>query len=41
MTMEGGNDYEIFVDPRTIGHTVKDPLDAIQQCSQIFGVPLP
>jgi phosphomannomutase len=40
MTMEGGNDYEIFVDPRTIGHTVKDPPDTIRQCSEIFNVPI-
>ena len=24
---QGGNDHEIFADPRTIGHTVIDPPD--------------
>lgn len=24
-TYEGGNDFEIFIDSRTIGHSVKDP----------------
>ena len=28
---EGKNDYEIFVDPRTIGHAVKDPNDTMYQ----------
>ncbi|KAF9526133.1 eukaryotic phosphomannomutase [Crepidotus variabilis] len=28
-TYEGGNDYEIFSDPRTIGHSVRDPTDTI------------
>lgn len=32
----GGNDYEIFQDPRTIGHTVVSPDDTIQQCTDIF-----
>ncbi|CAN8005101.1 unnamed protein product [Ixodes hexagonus] len=28
-TFEGGNDYEIFVDPRTVGHTVTSPEDTM------------
>ena len=29
-TFEGGNDYEIFMDKRTIGHSVKNPSETIQ-----------
>ncbi|XP_046863825.1 phosphomannomutase-like [Xenia sp. Carnegie-2017] len=29
-TWEGGNDYEIFVDKRTIGHTVKSPSETLE-----------
>lgn len=36
MTMEGGNDYEIFNDRRVIGHTVKNPEDTILQVRKIF-----
>jgi phosphomannomutase len=35
-TNPGGNDYEIFEDCRTIGHTVVDPQDTIRQCIEIF-----
>jgi phosphomannomutase len=35
-TMVGGNDLEIFEDPRTIGHTVTSPEDTMQQCKDIF-----
>ncbi|KAK2946367.1 putative Phosphomannomutase 2 [Blattamonas nauphoetae] len=35
-TMEGGNDYEIFIDPRVEGHSVIDPADTIKQCSELF-----
>ncbi len=35
-TYEGGNDYEIFIDKRVIGHTVKSPLDTIKQCEELF-----
>lgn len=34
--LQGGNDHEIFEDPRTIGHTVKDPEDTVRQLSDIF-----
>jgi phosphomannomutase len=36
--MEGGNGYEIFENPMTIGHTLKDPEDTIRQCCEIFGL---
>jgi len=26
-TFKGGNDYEIFIDPRTVGHSVTNPTD--------------
>jgi len=35
-TMKGGNDHEIFVDPRTIGHTVTSPEDTIRQVTQLL-----
>lgn len=35
-TFEGGNDYEIFMDERTIGHTVTSPKDTMHQCTQLF-----
>ncbi|KAK9825506.1 hypothetical protein WJX74_002336 [Apatococcus lobatus] len=38
-TFEGGNDYEIFSSPRTIGHTVMSPYDTISQCRKLFMEP--
>lgn len=35
-TAKGGNDHEIFEDPRTIGHTVKNPEDTVQQLKEMF-----
>ncbi|KAF8562211.1 hypothetical protein P879_11353 [Paragonimus westermani] len=35
-TSEGGNDFEIFNDPRTIGHTVKSTEDTSVQLRQLF-----
>ncbi|KAF9045724.1 eukaryotic phosphomannomutase [Hymenopellis radicata] len=35
-THEGGNDYEIFSDPRTVGHSVTNPLDTILLLKQLF-----
>ena len=35
-TYKGGNDFEIFSDPRTIGHTVTSPDDTRQQCISLF-----
>ena len=37
-TSEGGNDYEIFSDPRTVGHTVTDPEDTIRQLKEVLGL---
>ncbi|KAF3846750.1 hypothetical protein F7725_003828 [Dissostichus mawsoni] len=35
-TSDGGNDYEIFNDPRTIGFTVFSPEDTARYCREIF-----
>lgn len=35
-TYKGGNDYEIFTDPRTIGHSVADPDDTLVQVNKLF-----
>jgi phosphomannomutase len=35
-TFEGGNDYEIFTDKRTIGHTVTGPQDTIDELKKLF-----
>lgn len=35
-TAPGGNDHEIFEDPRTIGHTVTSPEDTVKQLKEIF-----
>ncbi|XP_046569682.1 phosphomannomutase 2-like [Haliotis rubra] len=35
-TMKGGNDHEIFSDPRTIGHTVTSPEDTRKQVSELI-----
>ncbi|CAH1273774.1 PMM2 [Branchiostoma lanceolatum] len=35
-TMPGGNDHEIFADPRTIGHTVTSPDDTRAQLEKLF-----
>ncbi|KAI9700543.1 MAG: Phosphomannomutase [Bogoriella megaspora] len=35
-TMKGGNDYEIYEDPRTIGHSVVDPDDTVKQLKEMF-----
>ncbi|EAN34023.2 Phosphomannomutase 2 [Theileria parva strain Muguga] len=36
MTDPGGNDYEIFVDPRVIGHKVLNYHDTIKQLNELF-----
>jgi phosphomannomutase len=33
---EGGNDWEIYTDSRTIGHAVKGPEDTIRILKEIF-----
>jgi len=35
-TSPGGNDYEIFSDPRVIGHTVVSPEDTMKQVKELF-----
>ena len=35
-TYAGGNDFEIFEDPRTIGHTVTCPEDTEKICRELF-----
>ena len=35
-TYKGGNDYEIYNSPKTIGHAVKSPADTIAICSELF-----
>lgn len=37
-TFVNGNDYEIFEDKRTIGHTVTGPEDTINQLKELFGI---
>ncbi|KAI0381916.1 eukaryotic phosphomannomutase [Hypomontagnella monticulosa] len=37
-TMKGGNDYEIYSDPRTIGHSVEGPVDCMKQIKETFGI---
>uniref|UniRef100_A0A8C1TW41 Phosphomannomutase n=1 Tax=Cyprinus carpio TaxID=7962 RepID=A0A8C1TW41_CYPCA len=34
--LDGGNDYEIFEDPRTIGFTVCSPEDTARLCREMF-----
>lgn len=35
-TFEGGNDFEIFTSPDTVGHTVVGPSDTIRQLQELF-----
>ncbi|XP_023660002.1 phosphomannomutase 2 [Paramormyrops kingsleyae] len=35
-TKPGGNDYEIYTDPRTIGHEVTCPKDTKKICEELF-----
>jgi len=35
-TYEGGNDYEIFIDPRTIGHNVTNPDHTMKLLKELF-----
>ncbi|XP_061389110.1 phosphomannomutase [Musca vetustissima] len=37
-TDPGGNDYEIFIDPRTISHKVQSPDDTKRILQEIFGL---
>ena len=36
--LQGGNDHEIFEDPRTIGHTVTSPEDTMAQLKQMLSL---
>ena len=38
-TLQGGNDYEIYEDERTSGHSVKNPEETIAILEQLFGPP--
>ena len=33
---QGGNDYEIYSDPRTVGHEVSCPEETQRLCEQLF-----
>uniref|UniRef100_T1D9U4 Phosphomannomutase n=1 Tax=Crotalus horridus TaxID=35024 RepID=T1D9U4_CROHD len=35
-TMPGGNDYEIYTDPRTLGHSVSSPEQTKEICETLF-----
>ncbi|OBZ73504.1 Phosphomannomutase [Grifola frondosa] len=35
-TYKGGNDYEIYSDPRTIGHSVTSPQDTVRILKELF-----
>ncbi|KAF9820626.1 hypothetical protein IEO21_01329 [Rhodonia placenta] len=35
-TYKGGNDYEIYTDPRTIGHSVSSPADTARLLKELF-----
>ncbi|EJU03614.1 eukaryotic phosphomannomutase [Dacryopinax primogenitus] len=37
-TYKGGNDHEIYADPRTIGHAVTGPADTLNQLKEIFSL---
>lgn len=37
-TFPGGNDYEIYEDSRTIGHSVVGPDDTMAQIKEIFSL---
>ncbi|THH01073.1 hypothetical protein EW026_g1564 [Hermanssonia centrifuga] len=35
-TYQGGNDHEIYSDPRTVGHSVKSPADTLRILKEIY-----
>jgi len=37
-TYKGGNDYEIYQDPRTIGHAVNSPEDTMAELKKLFNL---
>lgn len=36
LLLQGGNDYEIFMSEKTVGHTVTSPADTEKQCTEAF-----
>jgi len=42
-TFVGGNDYEIFTSPRTVGHSIDDadPMTTLKKLSTLFDLPCP
>lgn len=36
VSSQGGNDHEIFTDPRTVGYTVTAPEDTRRICEELF-----
>jgi phosphomannomutase len=37
-TYKGGNDYEIYEDSRTMGHSVTSPEDTAAELKKLFGL---
>ncbi|KAI9841467.1 MAG: Phosphomannomutase [Sclerophora amabilis] len=37
-TYQGGNDYEIYEDPRTVGHSVANPDETVKELKKLFGL---
>ncbi len=37
-TFKGGNDYEIFEDGRTVGHSVQNPEETMRLVKEMFGL---
>ncbi len=37
-TYKGGNDYEIYEDSRTVGHSVESPEGTMRELKQMFGI---
>lgn len=37
-TYKGGNDHEIYEDPRTVGHSVKNPEETMAELKKLFDV---
>lgn len=37
-TYKGGNDYEIYEDKRTVGHSVESPEDTMRELKELFGI---
>ncbi|CAI2165074.1 9745_t:CDS:2 [Funneliformis geosporum] len=37
-TYEGGNDYEIYIHPKVIGHSVKNPEETLKKLKELFNI---